>query len=141
MNTGTLQQLYDHQAELRSAMAQSLASLSDDGVNPLAAANARRNLTRLLTGYQMFKHQRIFDPIARNGTPEDAHIAQRMKIACVATGGAFRAYLARWTASGIEGREIEYRRDAKGMMALLERHILQERSGIETLLAPEKRVA
>ena len=141
MNKGILSQLYDHQTAVKAAMAETQAMLRADMVDPQETAAARWALTRLLTGYQMFKHQRIFDPLVRHGSLEDAHVAREMKIACVAAGETFRAYLARWTASGIEGREMEYRRDAKGMMALLERHILHERRGIEALLAPGLRAA
>ncbi|RYD91935.1 MAG: hypothetical protein EOP61_26600 [Sphingomonadales bacterium] len=141
MNTGILSQLYEHQAAVKGAIAEAQAMLAADTIEPQDIAAGRWMLTRLLTGYQMFKHQRVFDPLARNGTSDDAHAARQMKIQCVAMGETFRAYLARWTASGIEGREHEYRREAKGMMSLLERHILHERRGIEALLAPEKRAA
>lgn len=141
MNNGILAQLYDHQTAVKAAMAETHAMLAKERVDPQDTAAARWALTRLLTGYQMFKHQRIFDPISRGGAPDDARAAREMKIACVAAGETFRAYLGRWTASGIEGREIEYCRDAKGMMGLLDRHILTERRGIEALLKPELRAA
>lgn len=141
MAQSILSQLYDHQTAVKAAMAETQALLRADMVDPKDIAAARWALTRLLTGYQMFKHQRVFDPLSRHGTPEDAHAARQMKIDCVAMGETFRAHLARWTSSGIEGHEMEYRRDATGMMALLERHILRERRGIEALLAPEKRAA
>ncbi len=141
MNSGLLTQLYAHQTGLKAAMADARAHLAADAIDPLATANARWRLTRLLTAYQMFKHQRIFDPLTRQGSREDARTALQMKIDCIAIGETFRAYLARWTASGIEGREPEYRRDARGMMSLLERHILRERRGIEALFEPEKRAA
>jgi hypothetical protein len=141
MNTGLLAQLYARQTDVKAAMAEARVHLAEERIDPLATANARWRLTRLLTGYQIFKHQRIFDPLARHGSREDARAAQQMKIDCVAIGQTFRAYLARWTASGIEGREPEYRRDARGMMSLLEHHILRERRGIEALLEPEKRAA
>ncbi|MES2987471.1 MAG: hypothetical protein V4808_06175 [Pseudomonadota bacterium] len=141
MNTGILSQLYAHQTDVKAAMAETQALFTAEPIDMFAAANARWKLTRLLTGYQMFKHQRIFDPLIRGGSVEDARVACQMKIDCVAMGENFRIYLARWTASGIEGREAEYRRDAAGMIAMLHRHILRERSGIEALLAPEKRAA
>lgn len=141
MNRLLLSQLYAHQAEVKAALAETQALFSDEPADPLATANARWKLTRLLTGYQMFKHQRIFDPLVRHGSVEDSHAAQQLKIDCVAIGEIFRAHLARWTTAGIEGRETEYRRDATGMTALLERHILRERRGIEALLAPGKRAA
>lgn len=141
MNTGILAQLYAHQTDIKAGMAETQALLTADTIDTVATAAARWKLTRLLTTYQMFKHQRIFDPLTRHGAPEDSRIAQRMKIDCVALDETFRVYLGRWTASGIEGHEAEYRRDATGMMAMLHRHILRERSGIEALLAPEKRVA
>ncbi|WP_066800359.1 hypothetical protein [Sphingomonas soli] len=141
MNTGILSQLYEHQSAVKVEIAAAHAVLAADPVDPLDLVSRRWALTRLLTGYQGFKHQQIFDPLARHGTPDDAYAARHMKIQCVAMGETFRAYLARWTESGIEGREHEYRREAKGMMALLERHILHERRGIEALLAPETKAA
>jgi hypothetical protein len=141
MNTAILAQLYAHQAEVKGAIAETQALFTAEPIDALATANARWKLTRLVTGYQMFKHQRIFDPLSQHGRPEDARVARQMKIDCIAMGEAFRVYLARWTASGIEGREAEYRRDATGMMAMLHRHIQRERGGIEALLAPEKRAA
>ena len=56
-------------------------------------------------------------------------------------GETFRAHLARWNPSGIEANEAEYRRATRGMIAMIERHMLTERRDIEALLAPEKRVA
>jgi hypothetical protein len=141
MNTGILTQLHAHQADVKAAMAETQALLAAESLDTLEIANARWRFTRVLTGYQVFKHQRIFDPLARHGTPEEASAARQLKIACVAMGETFRAYLARWNATGMEGHETEYRRDAKGMITMIERHMLDERRGIEALLAPEKRAA
>ena len=141
MNSGILTQLYAHQADVKAAMADTQALLAAEAIDAMALANTRWRFTRVLTGYQVFKHQRIFDPLARHGTPGDAHAARQLKIACVAMGETFRAYLARWNATGIEGHEAEYRREAKGMISMIERHILGKRRGIEALLAPEKRAA
>ena len=141
MVTGILVQLHGHQADVKAAMAETQALLAAEPIDALALATARWRFTRTLTGYQVFKHQRIFDPLSRHGSPEEAHAARQMKIECVAISETFRAYLARWTASGIEGREAEYRRDARGMISMIDRHMLHEGRGIEALLVPEKRAA
>ncbi|RYD93613.1 MAG: hypothetical protein EOP61_23250 [Sphingomonadales bacterium] len=135
MHTALLEQLYAHQAEVRSAIAEALALLAR--ADAPAIAHGRLKLTRALTAYQLFKHQRIFDWFARHGTSEEAHAARQLKIEWIATGETFRAFLAR----GIEGREAEHAREAQGMMTLLDRHIQSERRDIEALLATEKRAA
>ena len=141
MVTGILVQLHAHQADVKAAIAESRALLAAESIDLLATANARWRFTRLLTGYQMFKHQRIFDPLSRHGSAGDAAAARQLKIGCIATGETFRAHLARWNPSGIEANEAEYRRATRGMIAMIERHMLTERRDIEALLAPEKRVA
>ncbi|RYY28263.1 MAG: hypothetical protein EOP62_03425 [Sphingomonadales bacterium] len=141
MNTAILSQLYVHQSEVKSAMAAKRALLAAETMDTMATANARWRLTRMLTGYQVFKHQRIFDPLSRHGTPRDSDAAKQMKIGCVAMNQTFRTYLARWTASGIEGHEAEYRRDARAILAMIDRHILSERRTIEMLLTSDRQAA
>src|SRR5690606_13429047 len=115
MVSGILSQLHAHQADVKAALARVRALIDAESLDMPATAEARRDFTRSLTGYQIFKHQRIFDPLARHGSPADSAIARQLKFECVAMGETFRPYLARWNASGIHGREAEYRREARGI--------------------------
>ena len=112
-----------------------------DALDPAMVSSARWRFVRVLTGYQVFKHQQIFDPVVQHGSMLDADAARQLKAECILISEAFRSYIAKWSTSGITDREAEYRRDAEGMILRVRTHIARERRGIEALLTRSARAA
>ena len=100
-----------------------------------AIGQLRWELARTLGEYQIFKHTRLFDPLIVRGGPRSA-AAAAMKQSCITLGGAFRAYVIRWTAADILDRPDPYRTAALVEVGRLRTHLKREREGARQLLQP-----
>jgi hypothetical protein len=136
-----LAQMHQHHQGVAEYVLEAGAIIGADTLDPAAVSTIRWRFVRVLTGYQLFKHQQIFDPVVQHGSMRDADAARQLKAECILISEAFRNYVARWSASGITGREAEYRHDAQAMIARVQAHITRERRGIEALLARSTRTA
>ena len=141
MVPGILAQLRAHQADVLDALADMQARLAAESLDTLGIADARREFTRQLTRYQIFKHRLIFEPLTGHGCVHQGAAVREMKIGCIVMSHTFRAYMARWNMSAIEGRAADYRREARGMVAMIERHLRSDRHEIDAMLALEKHAA
>ncbi|MBB5711769.1 hypothetical protein [Sphingomonas xinjiangensis] len=139
--TGLLAQMHEHHCAIAAYTADAEALISAADLDPAIVSNSRWRFVRTLTGYQLFKHQQIFDPVLQRGSQLDADAARQLKAECILISEAFRSYIAKWSTSGIVGREDEYRSDAKAMILRVRRHIVRERRGIEALLSPSLQAA
>lgn len=138
---GLLAQMHEHHRAIAAYTADAEAMIATAQLDPTAVSNARWRFVRALTGYQVFKHQRIFDPMMQQGSPRDIDAARQLKTECILISEAFRSYIAKWSASGIVDREDEYRCEAKAMIRKVRAHIVRERHGMEALLNVPARAA
>lgn len=133
--TGLLAQMHQHHQAITDITVEADAMIGNPELDPTAVGTARWRFVRVLTGYQVFKHQQIFDPMVKHGSMLDADAARQLKAECILISEAFRNYVARWSASGITGHEDAYRCEARTMILRVRSHIVRERSGIEALLS------
>lgn len=94
----------------------------------------RRELGDALREYQLFKHERIFDPAIGSADEHRAALARHMKVGCIAAGEVFRAHMNRWTADQIATDWVHYKPAARLTVNQLRRHIVTEGEGITELL-------
>lgn len=135
MNPDTrLARLDAHQTTIHDILRRGERMLRAPERDAAALARARWELARAILAYQGFKHHEIFDPIARRGPAVRADAARRLKAACVATGDAFRAYVARWSAVSVLDRWDEYQPAALALIAGIRDHLGRERREAEALL-------
>lgn len=139
--TGLLAQMHDHHQAIASYTVEAEGMVCAAELDPNTVSSARWRFVRVLTAYQVFKHQQIFDPMVARGSKLDVDAALQLKAECIIISEAFRSYIAKWSMSGITGREEEYRRDARSMILRVRTHIIRERRGIEALLNPSARAA
>lgn len=139
--TSILAQMHQHHRAIADYTAEAETLMSTPELDPATVSNARWRFVRVLTGYQVFKHQQIFDPMVKHGSMLDADSARQLKAECILISEAFRSYIAKWSISGITDREDEYRREAHAMILRVRTHIARERGGIEALLAQSERAA
>ncbi|UYY57659.1 hypothetical protein [Sphingomonas sp. S2-65] len=138
---GLVAQMHQHHRAIADYTAEADALVRAAELDPATVSNARWRFVRVLTAYQVFKHQQIFDPIMQNGSQLDADAARQLKAECIITTEAFRSYIAKWSTSGIVGREDEYRCEAQAMILRVRTHIARERRGVEALFARGTRAA
>jgi len=98
-----------------------------------ALGEARWELARALREYQLFKHSRIFDPIA---SAHDGRTikAQCMKAECIRVGEAFRAYILKWSSVSVTDHWADYQPAALEAIARIRAHLMRERAGVAELL-------
>ncbi len=133
--TGLLAQMHQHHQAIADVTVEADAMLGSPDLDPAAVSSARWRFVRVLTGYQVFKHQQIFDPMVKHGSMLDADAARQLKAECILISEAFRNYVAKWSTSGIAGQEDAYRCEAHSMILRVRTHIARERRGIEALLS------
>jgi hypothetical protein len=132
-----LSELEAHQAKALAIIARGDVLLAPDAVpQPPLLCRARWELTRVLSGYQAFKHHRLFDPIIRTGPPDKARIAQQMKAECLALGEDFRAHVERCTNLDIAAHWDSYRPAVVKLLARVKMHLVRERWVTERMLLP-----
>ncbi len=93
-----------------------------------------REMAAALRDYQLFKHERIFDPAVADGGAETTRLGRAMKMECIAAGEVFRSHVQQWKADRIAADWPRYRTAARLTLNALRRHLENERDGIETLL-------
>ena len=126
--------LVDHQARVAELLDRSKASLApDQPADFVAIAAIRWNLMRVLRAYQLFKHQEIFDPLARSGDDAIASEAEVMKQRCVAVGVAYITHADRWSHGAAISEWDAYVTEASKMIGRIERHLARERTEVEML--------
>ncbi len=133
--TALLAQMHEYHQTIADITAQADAMVSLADIDAAAICSARWRFVRVLTGYQMFKHQQIFDPVMKHGSALDADAARQLKAECILISEAFRNYVAKWSTSGITGQEDTYRCEAHAIILRVRTHIAREARGIEALLS------
>jgi serine/threonine protein kinase HipA of HipAB toxin-antitoxin module len=101
----------------------------------IALPSLRGEIVEVLQAYQVFKHERIFDPAVLAGGDERTRLGRAMKIECIAAGETFRRHMTQWKDDDIARDWDNYRAAARLTLNALRRHLENERDGIETLLA------
>ena len=129
-----LMRLEEHQATIHDILRRGERVLRAPERDATALARTRWELARAILAYQGFKHHEIFDPVARRGPAARADAARRLKAACVASGDAFRAYVARWSAVSVVDRWDEYQPAAFALIAGIRDHLARERREAGELL-------
>lgn len=133
-NDARLVRLDEHQATIHDILRRGERMLRAPERDAAGLARARWELARAILGYQGFKHREIFDPIAERDAPDRAQVARRLKAECVATGDAFRAYVAKWSAVSVLDHWDEYRPAALATVAGIRDHLARERREAGALL-------
>ena len=101
--------------------------------NVAALGQARWEAARTLRQYQLFKHGRIFDPIAQ-GEDHRALKARQMKTECLHFGEEFRNYVMRWSVVSILDSWDDYHPAALASIARIRAQLVRERCGVAELL-------
>lgn len=129
-----LGRLDEHQATILNILRRGERMLGAAEPDAAALARARWELARAVMTYQGFKHRELFDPLAAAGCPDRAGAARRLKADCLASGEAFRAYVAKWSSVSVLDRWAEYHPAALRLIADLRGHLARERAETERLL-------
>lgn len=129
-----LARLDEHQATIHDVLRRGERLLRSPDHDAAAIARTRWELARAVMAYQGFKHRELFDPIAATGDPARAATARRLKAACVSSGEAFRAYLAKWSVGDVLDRWDEYQPAALRLIADLRAQLAREKYDAEALL-------
>lgn len=95
-----------------------------------AAQRLRWELGRHLRGYQLFKHNELFDPAIASGRLIDADHARVMKARCTAAGEAYRAFMLDWSGRDAASEWDAFANAWQKMAVRLREHLAQERSEI-----------
>ena len=130
-----LEALRRHQELALGILSRGVAALEQGPAATVAAApQVRQELGDALRAYQIFKHERIFDPAIASGDEQRAQMGRHMKIACISAGEVFRAHLKRWDAAAIVADWARYKPAARLTANQLHRHIRTESDGIADLI-------
>ncbi len=127
--------LNDHQNRALDVLARSCACVAE-GPDAVEARSAtlRAEMATVLSDYQVFKHERIFNPALTHADPGLAGLAREMKVECIAAGETFRAHLQGWRVEDIRGAWTNYQAAARLTINQPRRHIDREAEGITVLL-------
>jgi hypothetical protein len=129
-----LVRLEEHQTTIHDILRRGERMLRAPDRDAAGLARTRWELARAILAYQGFKHHEIFDPVARRGPAGYADAARLLKAACVASGDAFRAYVARWSAVSVLDRWDEYQPAALALIAGIRDDLARERREAGALL-------
>lgn len=136
-----LHRLTEHQNAILAILHREEALLrADDCRDALGVARVRWELTRVIGGYQLFKHHELFDPLVARGSPEQARMAQRAKQACIDLGEAFRDHVRTWSGTNIAEHWAEYRAVTLALVGRVKQHMEQERRAVMAMLASDHAV-
>jgi hypothetical protein len=128
------EQFVELQDRIHAIVDRAEAILREPGNRDVAAlGQARWQAARLLRQYQLFKHSRIFDPIAASQDFR-ALRAKRMKEDCIRFGETFQDYVLRWSVVSISDNWEEYHAAALGSVARIRAQLVKERAGVAELL-------
>jgi hypothetical protein len=128
------EQFVELQDHILAIVDRAEAILRDPGNRDTAAlGQARWQAARALRQYQLFKHSRIFDPIAA-GQDFRALKARRMKEDCIRFGEGFHEYVLRWSVVSIPDNWEEFHVAALASIARIRAQLAKERAGVAELL-------
>ena len=129
-------ELRDHQNRALDVLRRGAACV-EAGPDAVAASLVplRAEMADALQRYQVFKHERIFDPAVASGNKTRSDLARAMKVECVAAGETFRAHQKRWRDSDVAADWATYKPAVRLTINQLRRHITRERDGIDALIA------
>ncbi|GGB36417.1 hypothetical protein GCM10011380_27280 [Sphingomonas metalli] len=127
--------LYAFQHQAHAILSEGSTVLEGKGDDALAVLpQMRARLGEVLGAYQVFKHERVFDPAVATGDPECTKLGRSMKVECIAAGEAFRSHGQQWKPERIAEDWPNYRVAARLTLNALRRHLDNEREGIERLI-------
>jgi len=128
------EQFVELQDRIHAIVDRAEAILREPGNRDVATlGQARWQAARLLRQYQLFKHSRIFDPIAASQDFR-ALKAKRMKEDCIRFGETFQEYVLRWSVVSIADNWEEYHAAALGSITRIRAQLVKERAGVAELL-------
>ena len=128
------EQFVELQDHIHAIVDRAEAILREPGNRDVAAlGQARWQAARALRQYQLFKHGRIFDPIAASQDFR-AVKARQMKDDCIRFGEAFHKYVLRWSVVSISDNWEEYHAAALASVARIRAQLVRERAGVAELL-------
>lgn len=135
-----LNRLNEHQALALSIVDRATEmAQGDPAVAQVSLARMRWELMRTMKGYQLFKHNEIFDPAIRGGSPLQMATAQQMKTACLKLGEEFQTYVVKWSAVDVVHDWDRYKPAMLKMADTIRRHIARERREIGVFLSGSER--
>lgn len=88
-----------------------------------------------LQAYQLFKHDRIFDPLIASGSPSSREAARCLKADCVAGGEAFAFFVRQWREQDLQAGWGEFRPAVLNLGTRLRDHIKAEEVQVRLLLS------
>jgi len=124
-------QLQDRIVALLDRAEAILRSSADPDIATLGLT--RWEAARILREYQLFKHNRIFDPIERSQDYRAPKV-RRMKAECVRFGEEFRNYVLKWSVVSILDHWAEYQPAALEAIAGIRAQLAGERASVAELL-------
>ncbi|RVT94906.1 hypothetical protein [Sphingomonas crocodyli] len=131
---GAFERLAEHQRKilgiLDDAEALALHGTADDAY---CVGQKRWELLRAVTNYQYHKHAEVFDPMIARGMPDQIRKAKELKANCTKLGNEFRAYVARWTQSGVCDWQV-YKPEALELIKAMRLHMAREARAIAMLM-------
>lgn len=128
------EQFIEFQDRILAIVARAEAILRDPANRDVAALGQTRwEVARALREYQLFKHNRIFDPLERSHDYR-AVKARRMKAECTRFGEEFRKYVLKWSVISIIDNWADYHPAALEATARVRAHLAKERIGIVELI-------
>jgi hypothetical protein len=128
------EQFIELQDRISAIVARSETILNRKDARDVAALGRTRwELAGALREYQLFKHDRIFDPLAQS-EGYHARQAQRLRTECIRAGEEFRHYVLEWSAISILDRWDEYKPAALDAIARVRAYIAKDRNQISELL-------
>jgi hypothetical protein len=133
--TELLDRLREHQAAALAALERGVSAIErgPDVVQAEAPA-LRREMVAVLSAYQQFKHEHVFDPAIASGDPLRAALARAMKVTCIAGGEVYRAHVQRWRPDQITTDWPSFRAASRLTNNQLRRQIVGEGEGIVELI-------
>lgn len=101
----------------------------------LATVKDRRpEMQRILTEYQVYKHNGIFDPIIVQCDRERSDLARTLKADCIALDIEYGRFAKRWTGRNASDHWPEYRLSALRMIRIIREHLTMEREAVIAIL-------
>jgi hypothetical protein len=134
------EQFVELQDRILAIVARAEALLRSDTRDVAALGKARWEVARALREYQLFKHNRIFDPLG-SGPDYRAIRARRMKAECIRVGEEFRQYVLKWSVVSILDHWADYHPAALDAVVRIRAQLAKERIGVAQLLDPDSAAA
>ncbi|TZG27982.1 hypothetical protein [Sphingomonas montanisoli] len=131
---GALELLAEHQRKILGIMEGAEQILLHGSASDSYSMSQKRwELLRAMTSYQYYKHAEVLDPMIARGMPDQIKAAKELKARCIKLGDEFRAYVARWTQSGVCDWAT-YKPEALNLIKMIRLHMAREARAMAMLM-------